>query len=99
MLRKCFGRISRKSGVNTETVRTGIKFKFHNCINNIHNCLQLNPNNENNTQINFLDLCIIRKAKWKLTSTENPLPLTKIKTNTVRAPDDERCAAQNMLSL
>ena len=35
---------------------------IHNYINNIHNCLQLNPTHESNTQINFLDLCIIRKT-------------------------------------
>jgi len=35
---------------------------IHKYINNIHNCLQLNPTHENNTQINFLDLCINRKT-------------------------------------
>ena len=35
---------------------------IHHYINSIHNCLQLNPTHENNTQINFLDLCIIRKS-------------------------------------
>jgi len=28
----------------------------------VNSCLQLNPTHENNTQINFLDLCIIRKT-------------------------------------
>ena len=36
---------------------------IHNYINSIHNCLQLNPTHESNTQINFLNLCIIRKNK------------------------------------
>ena len=31
-------------------------------INSIHSCLHLNPMHENNTQINFLELCIIRKT-------------------------------------
>jgi hypothetical protein len=35
---------------------------IYNYINNIHNYLQLNPTYENNTQINFLDLCIISKT-------------------------------------
>jgi len=35
---------------------------IHNYINSIHKCLQINPTHENNTQINFLDLCIIRKT-------------------------------------
>jgi predicted Co/Zn/Cd cation transporter (cation efflux family) len=44
-----------------DTIRTTAD-SIHNYINNIHNCLQLNPTYENNTQINFLDLCIIRKT-------------------------------------
>jgi len=44
-----------------DTTRT-TAYSIHNYINNIHNCLQLKPTYENNTQINFLDLCIIRKT-------------------------------------
>jgi len=44
-----------------DTTRTTAD-SIHNYINIVHNCLQLNPTHENNTQINFLDLCIIRKT-------------------------------------
>jgi hypothetical protein len=44
-----------------DTIRTTTD-SIHNYINNIHNCLQLNLTYENNTQINFLDLYIIRKT-------------------------------------
>ena len=44
-----------------DTTRTTAE-SIHKYINNIHNCLQLNSMHEHNTQINFLDLCIIRKT-------------------------------------
>jgi hypothetical protein len=54
---------------------------IHNYNNSVHNCLQLNPTHENNTQMNFLDLCIIRKTnKLEIDITENPLPLTSPST-------------------
>ena len=44
-----------------DTTRTTAD-SIHNYTNNVHNCLQLNPTHENNTQMNFLDLCIIRET-------------------------------------
>jgi len=62
-----------------DTTRTTAD-SIHNYINNIHNCLQLNPTYENNTQIFWICVLLGKQINWKLTSTQNPLPMASPST-------------------
>jgi hypothetical protein len=87
-----------------DTTRTTAD-SIHNYINNIHNSVQLNPTYENNTQINFLDLCIIRKTNKLETDIYRKPTTTDITINYIsNHPTEHKLAAycyhiNRMLSL